>query len=165
MQGYVRMREFPDYYISESGVILNAFTERPMARRLNHQGITMVNLSKDKRLYTRSLSVLVAKQFVDNPYPSVYNSVIHLNGDRTDCRSMNLTWRPRWYALRYHRMFDEEPFRVRVYNPATNERFSSLRDFCTKYGLVESSTFNDLYNQRPVFHYGWIIQEIDPSRY
>lgn len=149
---------FPDWSVSSRGEVLNGATERIMAQRINQQGLTMVNLWQEGNIHTRLVALLVAKAFLDPPRNSAYNSVIHLNGDRSDCRALNLMWRPRWYAIRYHRMFEQFPVRVSVYVPALNRVYSSLRELCTTYGLVERDTYISMINNEPCFHYGWIIE-------
>lgn len=152
---------FEGFGVSNQGQVVSDWTSRPMAICVNQQGISFVRIMKDKRQYNRSLALLVAKAFLDPPRNEAYNSVIHLNGDKQDCRAINLMWRPRWYALQYHDMFNQEPSRVGVYIPATKETFGSLREFCTKYGLVENRTYQDMFNGDKCFHYGWIVEKLE----
>lgn len=152
------VEEFPGWSVSDLGRVMNDLTGRVMSTRRNAQGLTMVNVQLNGKLKTRLMSHLVQKAFGEEPKNESYNSVIHLNGDHGDCRASNLMWRPRWYALKYHKMFDEDPTRVAVYIPAIDEFYPSLREFCTTYGLVENYTYVDMFNGTSCFHYGWNIE-------
>lgn len=161
-QNWQPIEAFPEWLVSDNGDILHEWTMKIMTNRVNRQGFAMVNLQDENRkIVTRSVALLVAKAHLGKPENPAYNSVIHLNGDRTDCRLMNLMWRPRWYGVKYHQMFDDEPYRVGAYIPRTKERFDSLRELCTTYGLIERNTFVDSINGHPCFHYGWIIERIE----
>ena len=156
---------FPDYIVSENGHVKNVRRNVEMSLRLNKEGFVMVNFSRDKKLHTRSVGRVVAKAFLEPPRNRHYNSIIHLNGDRADCRAINVMWRPRPYTLRYHQMFEEMPARVGVYIPELDKYYYSLREFCTTYGLVESSTYLDMANERPCFHYGWMLERYYPENH
>lgn len=152
---------FPEWLVSSQGNVLSNWTHRIASLRTNQQNLVMVNLYQDKKIHTRLVSLLVAKAFLDPPKNSSYNSIIYLNGDKTDCRAINLMWRPRWYALRYHQMFEDLPKRISVYVPAIDRTFFSLREFCTTYGLIERNTYIDILNCQPCFHYGWIVERYE----
>lgn len=152
------IEDFPNWGVSENGLVVSDWTSRAMAINQNQQGLAIVKMTRDGKQFTRSLALLVAKAYLEPPPNPAYNSIVHLNGDRMDCRATNLMWRPRWYALRYHAMFDDMPYRVSVYIPAIDSAFDSLREFCTTYGLVESYTYIDMCNHEPCFHYGWIVE-------
>lgn len=151
--------EFPSWIISSNGDVMNEWTSKVMSVRYNQQNLKMVNLVRDGQICTRLVSLLVAKTFLEPPRdPHRYNSVIHLNGDRDDCRAMNLMWRPRWFAMKYHRMFERDPIRVAVYVPKLDKVFFSLREFCTTYGLIERDTYHALNNGEGCFQYGWYLE-------
>lgn len=160
MNEWKEISDFPGWLVDDHGRVMNEWTNRIMRHRQNAQGISMVNVQKDGGLYTRSVALLVAKAFVHNYNPRHFDSVIYLNGDKGDCRALNLMWRSRPFALRYHRMFDIEPYRVRVRIPATGEMFHSLRELCTTYGLIEQIAFNQMYNQESCYPYTWMIEQL-----
>lgn len=160
-QSWTQVEGFPEWLVSNNGDVLHNWTMRIMTARSNQQGIKMVNLQKEKKIFTRSVALLVAKAYLKPPRNDNYNSVIHLNGDREDCRFENLMWRPRWYAVKYHQMFDDLPYRLGVHIPRTGEHFTSLREACTTYGLIEKNTYLDVINEQPCFHYGWMIEKVD----
>ena len=161
MTEWRELRDYPGYTINEYGVVMNMKRDRPVHPRFNRQGYLMLGLFKDRVQYTKSVAFLVADTFIEpDPNPR-YNSVIHLNGDRSDCRAINLMWRPRRFATTYHRMFDDEPYRIGVRVPEINRSYSSLRDFCTTYGLIERWAYVEMINNEPCTHYGWKLERIE----
>lgn len=153
--------EFPDWAIDAEGNVLNNWTSNIISQRLNKQNLLMVNIHIRGKIHTRMVALLVARAFLEPPPNASYNSIIHLNGDRSDCRAMNLMWRPRWYALQYHKMFEEEPIRVAVLIPHIDKVFHSLREFCTTYGVIEKKTYIQMINGEPCFHYGWLVERYE----
>lgn len=153
------IEDFPGWAVSRSGNILNDATNRVLRVRTNQQGIVMVGLWREGKQHMRSVPLIVAKAFLEPPANPSYNSIIHLDGNKENCAADNLMWRPRWYAIRYHQMFDKEPYRVSVYLTDTDETFETLRDACVKYGLIEHNTYVDMINNNPCFHYQFIFKQ------
>lgn len=158
MEEWEVIEDFPGFAISDHGRVEDLDKERLVPTRQNREGFEMVTVHDNLKQYTRSVAIFVAKAFLEPPCNEAYNSIIHLNGDRSDCRAQNIMWRPRWFALKYHKMFDDTPFRVMVYIPSLDRVFGSLREFCTTYGLIELDAYHDMFNQRPCYHYGWVIE-------
>ena len=146
---------FPQYLVSPEGHIRNTERDAPVKTRQNLQGIRMVNLMRDTKQYTRSVALIVAQAYLRPPPSPAYNSVIYLDGDKGNCEARNLMYRPRWYAVKYHQMFREEPLKVSVIIEETGEIFGTLREACVKYGLIEHYTYVDMLNGSPCFHYGY----------
>lgn len=153
--------DFASFAISNFGRVEDRIRSKLIPTRTNKQGFLMVTVHDGVRQHTRSVGLLAAKAFVPLTRLKHFTSIIHLNGDRLDCRAMNLMWRSRPYAMRYHSMFEEEPYRVSVKIPETGEFFNSLRDACTTYGLIESVAYEDLVNGRQVFPYTFTMEKID----
>lgn len=151
--------DFPDFSVSSDGRVMNDKTSHILSTRINGQGILMVNLMRDGRIYTRSVALLVARAWLKNRDPDIYNSVIHLNNDRTDCRAENLMWRPRWFTVRYHHQFVRTPYKGAVYLIDTDEVFDNIRDAAMKYGLLEENIFADLLNKKGVFPDHFIFEK------
>lgn len=150
--------DFPEFSVSTYGRVMNDKTSHILSTRRNAQGILMVNLMRDGRLYTRSVALLVARACLKIKDPEIYNSVIHLDGDRTNCHIDNLMWRPRWFSVRYHHQFIRTPYKGAVYLRDTDEVFDNIRDAAMKYGLLEENIFSDLWNQEGVFPDGFIFE-------
>lgn len=66
---------------------------------LNHDGYQKVRLSQGGRDVTQRVHTLVAKAFIPNP--NGYDTVNHINGDKTDNRVENLEWADRKQQM-YH---------------------------------------------------------------
>ena len=155
MQTWKQIEAFPKYLVSSDGSIKNMERDSLVHIRQNLQGIAITNLMRDQVRLTRSVALIVAQAYLRPPPNEAYNSVIHLNGDRADCSANNLMWRPRWFTIKYHRMFDVQPINVSVQIEETGEIFGTLRDACVKYGLVEQDTYVQMLNNEGSFHYGY----------
>lgn len=107
---------FPPYVVSSLGHVDNAQTGRRLARTVNRTGVVMVTLFRERRHYTRSVAVLVATHFLPEPSTTRYDTLIHLDGDRTNNSFDNLMWRTRATALAYHNQF-VRPWRYHITNP------------------------------------------------
>lgn len=153
------IEEFPGHSVSEFGHVVNDRTDRYLRVRQNKQGVMMVGMMRDGQQHIRSVARLVGNAFVDQEHRT-FNTIIHLNGDKEDCRSFNLKWRSRPFALQYHAMLQEDPLRISVYVPQLGESYGSLRELCTKYGMVEQMAYRSMANQEGSFPYGWLIEEI-----
>lgn len=158
MDTWLRMEEFPKYLISPEGLIKNRQRNTIVNTRQNLQGVRMINLMRGESRLTRSVALLAAQAYLRPPLNESYNSVIHLNGDRGDCAAANLMWRPRWFTIKYHRMFDIPPINVSVVIDQTNEVFGTLREACMKYGLVEKDIYVQMLNRERCFHYGYTFR-------
>lgn len=155
MRESVIIPEFPDYIIDRFGSIYKE--DREIATGTNQNGTLVASLTRDKKHHIRSVSKLMAEAFL--PYVSPqYNSVINLDGDKSNCNLQNLMRRPRWFVVRYNQMFKDPPLRTGVYISDTDEEFTSLREACTTYGLIEKDTYLCMLNQLPVFHYGYLFR-------
>lgn len=163
MESWKTLKEFPMYVINPEGIIKNRNNDREVKRRQNNENFVMVNLTDEyRRRKTRSVALLVAETYLPKPKYDSYNSIIHLDNDRTNCSANNLMWRPRWYAMLYRRMFTEHPSLTSVIIEETGEVFGTLREACVKYGLYDKHTYNDMYNGDPCFHYHYRFKPFYP---
>lgn len=151
------VHEFPGWSVSDQGHFQNDSTGRILRTRMNNQGVMMIGLMQNGKQYTRSVARLVAEEFVRAEHDT-FDTIIYLNGDREDCRASNLMWRTRPFAIQYHHMFEELPVREGVYIPHTGERFYSLREACTTYGLIENMAYRAMLKGEGVFPYGWKLE-------
>lgn len=138
------IEEFPNYLVSNWGNVYNMKRGEMRRQFLTQRGYNAVTIFKDGRPYTRSVALLVAKSFVPNPDERRFDSIISLDGNRLECYFENLMWRPRPFAIRYHKQFDEKTFlthRRPVRNVDTWERFPRLQDATMKYGLIFNHAF------------------------
>lgn len=135
---WVEMPEFSDNIISNYGEIANIKTGARRKNSITANGHCKISMyDSGNRLVTRSVAVLVADAFLPRPEPR-FNTVIHLDGDLLNCRADNLMWRPRWFALRYHRQFRNRMFhndtmpRIEI---NSGETYATLKDVCTTNGI------------------------------
>jgi len=138
------IKEFPGYSISNMGRVRNDDTDRIMALQRNPHGIVHVGLWKDGKQYKRSVAVLVCEAFLPPPTPPTFDTPIHLDGDKTNCRIDNLMWRPRWFAVRYHRQFhDNRPmgFSGPIRDKRTGEVFRNSMEAAMRFGLLDWDIF------------------------
>lgn len=131
--------EFPDYSVSNEGQVSNNRTGRILALTRNQHGIVQVGLTKDLLQYKRSVTLLVARAFLDPPAILTFTTPINLDGDRTNNHIENLMWRPKWFAIRYHKQFNNERrgFREPIMETHTGEKFKNSWQAATKYGLLD----------------------------
>lgn len=140
---WAELDEFPDYAISDLGNVANIKTGMPRRTSINQQGIVKISMYKGRELCTRSVAPMVAEHFVEGETP-LFNTPIHLDGDRLNCAASNLMWRPRWFAVQYHRQFDIDEFHamdVHIEEFETGKEFYSVKDACIHFGLH----YNDVY--------------------
>lgn len=160
--------EFPNYAVSDHGRIMNTHTDLLKRPSKNQQGILMVNLSHRNQQHIRSVAVLVATTFLnDVPRPDHFDTPIHLDGDKGNCRADNLAWRPRWFAVKYHQQFNpferanRYGFRRPIINVETEEVFPTSWDAATKYGLLDFEILLATQNRTFVFPINQRFEVID----
>lgn len=150
------IEEFPDYQVSESGVVYNAHNHRPLKARMNNRGLLFVQPVLDQIQYSRGLALIVAQAFV-NKEREHFDTVIHKDGDRTNCAAYNLAWRPRWFAIKYHKQFDIDgrilSCLLPIRNCNTMEEFANGEEACLKYGMHGGELSVGIANSTPVFPY------------
>lgn len=131
--------ECPKYNVSNLGRIENGHTGRILRPTTNQQGLFKVNLANRGQFLTRSVSMLVARAFLPPPERSDFISTIHLNGDRADSRAVNLAWRPRYFAIRYHQQFNHPQWRT-LKTPVIDTKagvvYETVQEAALAHGLV-----------------------------
>lgn len=144
---------FPGYSINPLGQVQKDSSGRLLHVRLNQYGVPYVGLMRDWRQCIRSLPRLVAMAFLDPP-TAVFDTPINLDGDRTNCRVDNLMWRPRWYAVRYVRQFEERyenPIDVPVRVVDTEDVFPDSLSAACYFGLLEREVVLSVLNKTPAW--------------
>ncbi len=153
---WLEIEEFPNYMISNRGHVYGVHRREEKRVVRNQQGLLMVQLIRNRQTSMRSVALLVARAFVPEE-DSRFNTPIHLDGNRENCDAENLAWRPRAFAIAYHRQFGSDDF----YNPGsavmdveTGERFNDTRDASVRYGLIRIHIFLAATNGTSVFPTG-----------
>lgn len=157
------LEEFPDYAVSNQGRVRNIQTDLLKIGSPNKQGIHSVLLMKDKKQHRRAIAGLVAHIFIPRPYPH-FDTPINLNGDRSDNRVENLAWRPRWFAIKYHKQF--KPGYVPGFNRPIRdiktriEYLTSLHAAST-FGLIDNEIVLATLNRTFVFPTNQMFELVD----
>jgi len=90
------IQEFPDYAISDSGVLIRVFggqgsvPGRILKPQINNTGYLQTVLSKNGKRHTVRINRLVLMAFVGDPPPNTEGN--HKNGVKADNRVDNLEW-------------------------------------------------------------------------
>lgn len=145
---------FPNYAINPFGEITQYLGGMALRYDINQVGIVNVSLYYGGRQYRRSVAKMVAQAFLQDPPFSHFNTIMYLDGDRSNLYVSNLMWRPRWYAIEYHHQFDElsDPswMDIPVEVPKTGEFFDRSIDFCMEYGVLVRHVIEALRTDRPL---------------
>lgn len=165
---WIELEDYPGYAISSEGRVMNTVTDLIKSPSQNQQGILMVNMSVHNRQTIRSVAVLVAKFFLDSDeWPPHFDTPIHLDGDKANCSAENLAWRPRWFAVKYHRQFNpieretRYGFRCPVEIIDTGEVFPTSWEAAVKYGLLDHEIWLATQNRTYVFPTNQRFRELD----
>jgi hypothetical protein len=155
----------PGYAVSSEGVIRNERTGKPLRLSRTSNGLSKVNLFDAEIQAQRSFSVplLVARSFVEiEPHlQERFNTPINLNGQRADNRAVNLAWRPRWFAIKYHQQFHNNRrgfTNLRVRDVATGEIFPTSWEAAIKFGLLDREILHAVMNRTYLFPTGQIFE-------
>lgn len=128
---------FPNYEVNDQGEFVNSRTDHPVRPSMNQMGHAKVTLVQNRIPTTRAVAPLVAEAFLPEP-PEYFNTIIHLDGDYMNCCAENLMWRPRWFAIKYHRQFQFEAFhndQAPRYDVATGTEYANMKELCMANGL------------------------------
>jgi hypothetical protein len=137
-----------NYEISSFGNVDSRKTSGPRRPSRNKQGVEMMTFFQDGHYVTRAVSLLVANTFLQEPPRDDFTTPIHLDGDRSNCRVDNLMWRPRWFAIDYHRERRQDPFPnwARPFKVIeTGEEFEHPMHCAIAYGLLEDGRYGILH--------------------
>lgn len=139
MEVWREIYDFPGYSVSNMGRVRNDDTGRIMAQTRNQAGILQVGLMGPRTQHKRSVALLVANAFLPTWESDAFDTPIHLNGDRSDCRAENLMWRPRSFAVRFHRQFKTGRISVRqtIEDVKTGQRYRNSMAVASRFGLLD----------------------------
>ena len=141
---------FPHYEVSNLGEVRNVKTERILHSSLTPQGHIKVKLRNESGAHTRQINQLVGQLFLPPPPREDFISVIHLDGKKTNCQAINLLWRPRFFAIRYHMQFETamwKRIRVPVVEVKEQKRYESAQEAAMANGLILVELLSAAYNK------------------
>ena len=144
-----KIRGFPDYSVSNTGLIRFDKRKRLLSQYENQYGVVCIGLMKDGIQRHRSVPLLVATAFLPRMRPP-FDTPINLDGDRHNNHVENLAWRPRWFATKYNRQFREpypHPINRPVKNVQTGLIFDNSLEACKYYGILEEDLVLSIMNR------------------
>lgn len=146
MEEWRKIERFRDYSVSTLGRVRNDETGRIMAQMRNQTGIRYVGLTRNRKQIRRCVSILVAMAFLEEPEDKTFDSPINLDGDRSNNEVTNLMWRPRWFAVKFHKQFhdgysDYPDYIYPVEDVDTGQRFSSSWEASMTQGVLVHDVF------------------------
>jgi hypothetical protein len=146
MSTLVEIEGFPDYVVGNDGRVLSVRSGRTIRPSITQRGVAKITLSHRGVAYTKSLARIVAKAHLYNDFnPEIFDTPIHLDNDPKNNHVDNLAWRPKWFAVKYHRQYWNLEFRtatVRVEDTTTGEVYGSIMEPCQMFGLLFIDVLN-----------------------
>lgn len=143
-QRWVEIPEFPDYEVSDWGLIFNLRRRTVMSPTRNNHGHMRISLVNDRGRFTRSVARLVAEAFVEPPEP-LCDHIVILDGNLTNIAAENLVWRPAGFAWEYARQLKvDQPMHYKnleVTNVNTGAAYPSI----VHAGMAEGLRFADVW--------------------
>jgi hypothetical protein len=149
---WVELFGFPGYTLSDRGQVVNTRTGVCLRSHLNTRGAAIIGLMQNGIQHKRSLSLLVATHFVTRPGNMSFDTPINLDG--------NLTWRPLWFARKYHVQFnDDHPTcNVPVEDVETHETYESSMHASIHNGVLDIDIYLSMANNTYVWPTGQIFR-------
>lgn len=143
-EDWAQIEEFPDYYVSTFGEVMNYNTKKLLKPSRTSRGSLKVGLISGGVQYSRVVKLLVAKAFVFGE-TDIFDTPINLDGDPTNNHVDNIVWRPRWFAVKYTRQFKENyvnELRGPIKDLDRGTIYNTVRDASIDNGLLFKEVFN-----------------------
>ena len=156
--------EFPRYCISPEGEVRRNDNDLVKQPSVNQNGILYMSLYDPRTRTTsvRSVASLVARAYTVPDSPD-HDTVVHIDGDRTNVHASNLMWRRREFAIAYHKEMSGET-KVRDYRDfyciGTGERFGSVFELAKDIGALPSRISRSIFMNDKM-----TLKEIDEEWY
>jgi hypothetical protein len=153
MEQWKSVRGFPKYSVSNHGRFRKDKTGLILALTENQYGVVCVGLMRDGQQYHRSVPLLVAKAFIPHKL-GAFDTAINKDGDRYNNHVENLTWRPRWFAVKYNRQFRTSyPNRLHlpIQDITTGEIWNNSFECAKEFGLLEEDVVLSIMNRTLVW--------------
>lgn len=153
METWLIISEFPSYRVSNYGRVLNDATGRILKHSETRTGLVKVGLVSGGIQHTRSIALLVADAFVPGK-DELFDTPIHLDGDKHNNYAENLMWRPRWFAWKFTRQFNDDKVhrdRGPVMDVDNGEVYSSFLEVAAKNGVLFEDIWKCVVYKKRVF--------------
>lgn len=155
---WAKIQGFPGYSVSDKGRIRNDESGRLLVLTENQQGVVKVGLvNPDRKQETRSVALLVAQHHLEKPPAAsidIFDTPINLDGDRHNNQVTNLMWRPRWFAIKYHKQFDEGSrvgYKTPIQVLSTGDIYPNSMAAAIRYGILAEDTVKSVIHNTYVF--------------
>ena len=152
-EAWKMIKDFPGYSVSDHGRIRSDRSGRILALSVNQFNVVCVGMMRDGTQYHRSVPLLVANAFIPRPF-TPFDTPINMDGDRYNNHVENLTWRPRWFAIRYNQQFENRylyPIHSPIVDIKTGEVSDNSLECAKRYGLLEKDVVLSIMNRT----YAW----------
>jgi len=155
VEEYPPIRGFENYGVRIDGVVINLDTGRRLTHHVGTNGHVYVSLSKHNQLFPKLVGPLVGHVYLP-PQQQFFDTIIHHDYDYLNNHAGNLSWRPRHFAVKYHRQRhlrpDSPPYPIICSD--TNEVFFSPSAAAMSYGILEEEIMERLDTGQSVFPVG-----------
>ncbi len=156
------LQGYGGYSVSDQGRVRRTVDERIVAIGITKQKHLYVKIMHEGIQITRGLALLVCETFVPLLNPRFETPTpIHLDGDTTNCRAINLVWRPRWFALAWTAQFGcNLKSHHGVRNITTGVEYNNIWDVVHDQGVMFNEVIMAVCNKTPIFptwdRYEWL---------
>lgn len=153
LEDWAQISEFPDYYVSTFGEVMNFETKRILKPSSTSRGALKVGLISGGKQHTRVVKLLVARAFVYGE-TDIFDTPINLDGNARNNHVENIAWRPRWFAIKYTRQFkDSYPNEKRgpVKDLDSGDIYPTVRYAAVENGLLFKEVFTSCLTGEVVF--------------
>lgn len=163
MEQWLPLQDYPGYSASDQGRIRSDQSGAILAiqRQGNHR--PHVGLTIGKVQVKRGLALLICKTFIE-PARKDFDTPIHLDGDLSNCRVSNLTWRPRWFAMEHTAQFSKRlPSTGAIRNIDTGIVYSDTWQVVFTFGVLYNDVIKSIVNKTWVFPIMYCFEWVDPD--
>lgn len=154
VQIWATILEFPEYEVSNWGLIFSKRRRVVLNTTRNNHGHVRISLTNHLGRFTRSVSVLVATAFVP-AHDSLCDTVVMLDGDKTNLNADNLVWRPRGFAWEYVRQLRNPTPRhfvtLSVVNVITGAEYENIEVAAKTEGLLYKDIWRSIHHGSPCY--------------
>lgn len=150
-EDWIPVPDCPGYSVNPLGQVRNDRTKRILQVRANQYGVPYVGMMVDglRHQRVRSVALLVANAFIPRKHPE-WDTPVHLDGDRMNCRADNIVWRPLKYAEHYNNQFTkgryENPIECPVRDAETDDEYDNSLHAACHNGLLEREVVLSILN-------------------
>jgi hypothetical protein len=146
------VRIFSKWKKEKEGMVLCEDFVRETTQHIHVTGYPQVNMKlPGEKKIVQKLHRLVAKQLVENPDPENFDTVDHINNDKTNSHPSNLQWIT--LSGNTKKAVEDGLFKCNDYEITFNdgrvEIISNLRKFCNERNYNSAGCYNVINNKQP----------------